>query len=233
MAPDEALDKPQLSAELADALTERFASHRQERNQEGFMNKLVPSAQPAEPDLARPWDFWLSKAGPGAFSDAAPLGADLIRQAQEYWIDAWQRSVLFLDVLRRRGNDHFEHIARTAPSVLSFQFEPVLDGRRFERPVNYGLLRIMPPPGVEIDALKRPFIVFDPRAGHGPGIGGMKQDSEIGVALAAGHPCYFVGFLPAPVPGQTIEDVCRAEARFVEKVVKLHPDAEGKPCLIG
>ena len=24
----------------------------------------------------------------------------------------------------------------------------------------------------------------------------MKQDSEIGVALAAGHPCYFVGFLP-------------------------------------
>ena len=43
----------------------------------------------------------------------------------------------------------------------------------------------------------------------------MKHDSEIGVALAAGHPCYFVGFLPEPVPGQTIEDVCRAEAAFV------------------
>ena len=28
------------------------------------------------------------------------------------------------------------------------------------------------------------FIVFDPRAGHGPGIGGMKKDSEIGIALA-------------------------------------------------
>ena len=26
----------------------------------------------------------------------------------------------------------------------------------------------------------------------------MKQDSEIGVALAAGHPCYFIGFLPEP-----------------------------------
>ena len=51
------------------------------------------------------------------------------------------------------------------------------------------------------DPRKRPFIVVDPRAGHGPGIGGMKQDSEIGVALAAGHPCYFVGFLPEPVPG--------------------------------
>ena len=61
----------------------------------------------------------------------------------------------------------------------------------------------------------------------------MKHDSEIGVALAAGHPCYFVGFLPEPVPGQTIEDVCRAEARFVEEVAERHPEAEGKPCLIG
>ena len=39
----------------------------------------------------------------------------------------------------------------------------------------------------------------------------MKHDSEIGVALQAGHPCYFVGFLPEPMPGQTVEDVCRAE----------------------
>ncbi len=61
----------------------------------------------------------------------------------------------------------------------------------------------------------------------------MKHDSEIGVALAAGHPCYFVGFLPEPMPGQTIEDVCLAEARFVEEVVARHPEAEGKPCLIG
>ena len=101
------------------------------------------------------------------------------------------------------------------------------------RPVNYGLVRIVPPAGVSIDPRKRPFIVFDPRAGHGPGIGGMKHDSEIGVALAAGHPCYFVGFLPEPMPGQTIEDVCLAEARFVEEVVARHPEAEGKPCLIG
>ena len=57
----------------------------------------------------------------------------------------------------------------------------------------------------------------------------MKQDSEIGVALAAGHPCYFVGFLPEPMPGQTIEDVCTAEARFVEEVARAHPEAEGKP----
>jgi len=151
----------------------------------------------------------------------------------DYWVDAWQRSILLLDVLRQRGNNCAEHNARPAPHVLSFEAELLLDGRSLPRPVNYGLVRIIPPKGTSIDPNKRPFIVFDPRAGHGPGIGGMKQDSEIGVALAAGHPCYFVGFLPDPVPGQTIEDVCEAEARFVEEVVKRHPNAEGKPCLIG
>jgi hypothetical protein len=74
--------------------------------------------------------------------------------------------------------------------------------------------------------------VVDPRAGHGPGIGGFKADSEIGVALKAGHPCYFVGFLPEPMPGQTLEDA-RAEAVFLEKVIALHPKADGKPCVIG
>jgi pimeloyl-ACP methyl ester carboxylesterase len=151
----------------------------------------------------------------------------------DYWVDAWQRSILLLDVLRQRGNNCVEHNARKAPHVLSFEVELVLDGRSLPRPVNYGLVRIIPPNGTSIDPSKRPFIVFDPRAGHGPGIGGMKHDSEIGVALAAGHPCYFVGFLPNPVPGQTIEDVCDAEARFIEEVVARHPNAEGKPCLIG
>jgi pimeloyl-ACP methyl ester carboxylesterase len=73
----------------------------------------------------------------------------------------------------------------------------------------------------------------DPRAGHGPGIGGFKADSEIGVALKAGHPCYFIGFLPEPMPGQTIEDVAHAEAQFLERVIALHPDADGRPAIIG
>src|SRR3954471_23041639 len=146
--------------------------------------------------------------------------------AFEYWVDAWQRSILLLDVLRQRGNNYVEHNARQAPHVLTFDAELVLDGRTLKRPVNYALVRIIPPPGVTVDPRKRPFIVFDPRAGHGPGIGGMKQDSEIGVALGAGHPCYFVGFMTDPVPGQTIEDVCRAEAHFLERVIALHPQAE-------
>src|ERR1700748_807997 len=151
---------------------------------------------------------------------------------QEYWLDAWQRSVLFLDVLRERGNTYQDRAAEVAPHVLSFAPEVICDGRTLERPVNYALVRIVPPPDTTIDPTKAPIIVVDPRAGHGPGIGGMKQQSQIGVALAAGHPCYFIGFLPKPMPGQTIEDVCRAEALFVDEVAARHPEAEGKLVII-
>lgn len=151
----------------------------------------------------------------------------------EYLTDAAQRTVLFWDVMRQRGNAYREHIAETAPHVLDYEVELVVDGRKLERPVNYLLVRITPPAGVAIDQSRRPFVVVDPRAGHGPGIGGFKADSEIGVALKAGHPCYFVGFLPDPMPGQTIEDIARAEAVFLEKVIELHPNADGKPCVIG
>nr|WP_084507733.1 DUF3141 domain-containing protein [Geminicoccus roseus] len=158
-----------------------------------------------------------------------PNWADLA----SYWVDAWERSLLFADVLRQRGNQYHEHMAMQAPHVLSFGTELVADGRNLPRPVNYGLVRIKPPSGTEIDLKKRPFVVVDPRAGHGPGIGGFKADSEIGVALKAGHPCYFVGFLPDPMPGQTVEDVMKAEAAFVAKVIELHPEADGKPVVIG
>src|SRR5262249_38538890 len=164
----------------------------------------------------------------GAF---APFG--LFAPAVEYWVDAAQRSILFWDVMRQRGNQYRKHLAETAPHVLDYEVELVIDGRTLERPVNYGLVRVVSPPGVEIDPKRRPFVVVDPRAGHGPGIGGYKADSETGVAFKAGHPCYFVGFLPDPMPGQTIEDIARAEAIFLEKVIALHPDADGKPCVIG
>ncbi len=79
----------------------------------------------------------------------------------------------------------------------------------------------------------RPFVIIDPRAGHGPGIGGFKAQSEIGMAIEAGYPAYFIGFLPEPVPGQTIEDIAKAEAQFLEKVIEMHPEADGKPFVIG
>src|SRR3982751_828345 len=157
----------------------------------------------------------------------------LVASAVEYMVDAGQRSVLCLDVMRQRGDQYREHLAQTAPHILSYAAELIIDGRKLEQPVNYALVRIIPPKGVEIDLKRRPFIVVDPRAGHGPGIGGFKADSEIGVAMKAGHPCYFIGFLPDPMPGQTIETIARAEAVFIEKVIELHPDADGKPCVIG
>src|SRR3981189_1013391 len=109
----------------------------------------------------------------------------LVASAVEYMMDAGQRSMLFLDVMRRRGDQYREHIAETAPNVLNYAVELIIDGRKLERPVNYALVRIIPPKGVEIDLNRRPFIVVDPRAGHGPGIGGFKADSEIGVAMKA------------------------------------------------
>ena len=46
----------------------------------------------------------------------------------EYWTDAWQRSVLALDVLRERGNTYLERSTQNAPHVLTFKGELVLDG---------------------------------------------------------------------------------------------------------
>src|ERR1700754_4370569 len=157
----------------------------------------------------------------------------LVASAVEYMVDAGQRSMLFLDVMRQRGDQYREHVAQTAPHVLQYAAELIIDGRKLDEPVNYALVRIIPPKDVEIDLDRRPFIVVDPRAGHGPGIGGFKADSEIGVAMKAGHPCYFIGFLPEPMPNQTIERIARAEALFIEEVIRRHPDADGKPCVIG
>jgi pimeloyl-ACP methyl ester carboxylesterase len=168
---------------------------------------------------------------------STPIPSILLRNpaldAWSYWIDAWQRGVLFLDVMQQRSKQYEEHAAKPAPHVLKFGAELVMDGRKLPRPVNYVLARITPPQGVKVDNKKRPFVVVDPRAGHGPGIGGFKAESEIGVAFKAGHPCYFIGFLPEPVPGQTIEDIVAAEATFLERVIALHPEADGKPAVVG
>src|SRR4029078_6714321 len=168
---------------------------------------------------------------PATASATCPM--DFVREAWAYGLDAVQRQILVFDVMAQRTEASEQHAAKEAPHVLKFDCELCVDGRKLPHPVNYLLVRIIPPSGVEIDQRKRPFVVVDPRAGHGPGIGGFKADSEIGVALHAGHPCYFIGFFPDAVPGQTIEDVTRAEAKFLQRVIELHPEADGKPCVIG
>jgi pimeloyl-ACP methyl ester carboxylesterase len=151
----------------------------------------------------------------------------------EYLLDAWQRTVLTWDLLRQRGNQYLEHEKSGNPPVLVFDFEMVVDARTLAKPANYALVRILPPADCpKTDPAKRPFVVIDPRAGHGPGIGGFKIDSEIGIALKFGHPCYFVMFFPQPVAGQTIESICAAEIEFMRKVNALHPGCD-KPFVIG
>ena len=179
-------------------------------------------AKQLEFGAARWWDVMLGRATAPAVA-AGWLG---------YATDFWERSVLFWDTLRLRGNQFIEHELAGKPPVLHFEYEMVLDGRTFERPVNYALVRIVPPPGVTVNASQRPYVILDPRAGHGPGIGGFKDDSEVGVALRAGNPVYFVIFFPEPEPGQTLLDVCAVEQEFVRRVRELHPHSP-KPAIVG
>lgn len=159
--------------------------------------------------------------------------ATLLRDAQEYAVDSAQRAILFWDIMRRAGTNFVEHERAGCPPVLVFDYETVLDGRTLERPVNYALVRITPPAGsVAVNPKLRPFVIIDPRAGHGAGIGGFKSDSQVGVAVRRGHPVYFVVFYRDPVPGQTILDVTAAESLFLKHIGEAHPDAP-KAVVIG
>src|SRR5687767_2007661 len=92
------------------------------------------------------------------FSLSLPM-LGMFGAATEYMIDAAQRSVLYCDVMRQRGDAYREHASKAAPHVLSYQVELVMDGRTLDRPVNYGLVKVVPPDGVEVDLTKRPFVV--------------------------------------------------------------------------
>jgi pimeloyl-ACP methyl ester carboxylesterase len=199
------------SAKIAKVLERRMriAQDRFNERVAAASKKLPLSAPPA---LANPWALWIDWTN--------------------YAVDTFQRSVLFLDTLRERGNAYHEHEAAGRPPLLHFDHETVLDARTFARPVNYALVRIVPPKGVSVDPTNRPYVIIDPRAGHGPGIGGFKDDSQVGVALRAGHPVYFVVFFPDPEPGQTLPDVCAAEQVFIRKVRELHPKSP-KPAVVG
>jgi len=116
--------------------------------------------------------------------NADRLGKDAIA----YATDAAQRMVLTLDILRERAEQDAAHDAAGTPPVLVYDYETILDGKSMPRPCNKILLKILPPKGVEVDERKRPYMIVDPRAGNGAGIGGFKPDSQVGVALHNGHP---------------------------------------------
>lgn len=183
------------------------------------ISPLLPTLSAANPDALRPAEH------------KAIAQADVLR----YYVDFCQRGILFFNALRERANNALAHEQAGLPPLLNFAHETILDARTFEHPANYALLRII---GYGADTLEDridqtapPVIVVDPRAGHGPGIGGFKRDSEVGMALHLGHPVYFVAFFPEPCPDQTLADVHHALRRFVEEVSRRH--AGQAPVLYG
>lgn len=183
-----------------------------------------PGTSLVAPPLAVPQSAEIARAIQEGPADAA--SSSILTQALSYQVDRWQRGVLFLDTLRERSNNMLAHEEAGMPPPLDFDFETILDARRFEHPANYALLRITRcnQDRAEdcIDDIKPPVIIVDPRAGHGPGIGGFKRDSEVGMALHEGHATYFVIFFPLPSPHQTLADVLHALRRFVEEVSRRH-----------
>lgn len=155
--------------------------------------------------------------------------------SKAYSRDLFERWILFLDTLRQRAENMAEHERQGMPPLLDFKFETILDGRVLDRPANYALLRITEVGDACwadcVDEAKPPVVVVDPRAGHGPGIGGFKRDSEIGMAMREGHPVYFVMFYPEPMPHQTLSDVHHVLRIFVAEVAKRHP--KSPPVLYG
>jgi poly(3-hydroxyalkanoate) synthetase len=156
-----------------------------------------------------------------------------LADASTYITDATQRTFLFLDTLLDRGNNYIEHLDQGTPPLLKFEHEVVMDGHDLAQPCNYALLRLVPPKTMPVNPLARPVVVVDPRAGHGPGIGGFKFDSEVGMAMRAGHTVYFVTFRPEPEDHQTLFTVMDAEAQFIEAVIARHPQCHAKPVVIG
>lgn len=152
--------------------------------------------------------------------------ASLASQWIDYCADALWRTAATMDTLRERAENIAQHKQAGMPALLHFDAEEVADAHGFSPPSNYRLLRIT---RCGTDRLERfvradvaPVIVVDPRAGHGPGIGGFRRDSEVGMALREGHPVYFVVFDPLPVEGQTISAVVESVARFIAIVCQRH-----------
>src|SRR5260370_42472740 len=105
------------------------------------MKSNLPQAQPASvPGIH---ELTRTQAGQAA-QRLTPSGSAWFgwtNPLQGYWVDAYQRWLLTLDALRERGNNYLEQKRLISPAVLNFAFEALMDGRHFERPANYVLVR--------------------------------------------------------------------------------------------
>ena len=145
--------------------------------------------------------------------------------ATTYMVDAWQRAILTLDVLRERGNQYLEHERSGSPPVLVFDSEIVVDGRSLEKPGELCADAHQAARGPSGDRSEDASF-----RGHRPArrprprrSAASRWTAEIGIALKFGHPCYFVTFFPHPLPGQTGSSRCaRPRVAFMRKLRELH-----------
>ena len=186
--------------------------------------QLIKNTQTLSQDLADIRSALIKAQTPSVFG--------LWQQWLSYSTDSTKRLLQTAEILKDRGDIFIEHELAGCPPVLDYDYDIILDASNFDRPCNYVLLRIKPPEGVVTEESNRPYIIIDPRAGHGAGIGGFKPESQVGVALNNGRPVYFVAFKRLPEPTQTIADVTYAEARFVREVEKRHPGSQS-PVIVG
>ena len=85
-----------------------------DRTQERKMAVELISKPPSAMNLFDP-------ALPTVLNHAAASSSNFVTAWPEYMVDALQRSVLFLDLLRQRGNEQIEITSRPMATVLRFE----------------------------------------------------------------------------------------------------------------
>ena len=151
--------------------------------------------------------------------------------ATTYMVDAWQRAILTWDMLRERGNQYLEHERSGKPAGAGLRLRDRARRRAACRsPRTTRCCASSRPTGhPPIDPKKRPFVIIDPRAGHGPGIGGFKDDSRSASRCSTATRATSSSSSRTRSRARRSIDVCAAEIAFVRKVRELHPDAARKP----
>ena len=122
--------RQELAKKVATLLQKR-AKLAQERLEERVRKVYDESVKELFSKPVKPWEIWTG--------------------GSRYALDFAQRSVLFWDTLRLRGNQFVERERAGLPPVLHFDYESVLEGSTLARPVNYELVRIIPPKGVKVE----------------------------------------------------------------------------------
>lgn len=85
--------------------------------------------------------------------DKEALPATPLRWRQsldQYMVDSFQHGVLFVDAPCQRDDTFLQQLEEGQPPILHFDYEILLDGRQFDKPVNYARARILPSGGVKV-----------------------------------------------------------------------------------